>query len=132
MFACIVAGAVPAIESLLVVFSGVSQLPLQVLPALERLSKLVLWLGWDARSFAKKLGERRCYLVHPTAGQLTPRQAVTEGLDAREIVRRAPPLLHQSITTFATLRQDVLSELHNIDKVVTLCSFFFKPSIFCR
>lgn len=48
---------------------GLVSLPLTVLPALERFTKLVLWFGndvhsWDiARSFAKKLGEKRCYFV---------------------------------------------------------------------
>ncbi|XP_063228934.1 uncharacterized protein LOC134534399 [Bacillus rossius redtenbacheri] len=102
---------------------GFAQLPQEALPSLERHSKLVLWLGgdaagWDAaRTFARKLGERRCHLVRPTVGRLSPHEAVRAGLEPRDIVLSARPVLHQAITTFSSLREDVLSELHNIDKV---------------
>lgn len=49
--------------------NGVNNLPLYVLPSLERFKKLVLWFGSDnkswtaSRNFAKKLGEKRCQLV---------------------------------------------------------------------
>lgn len=44
-------------------------LPQYYLPSLERFKKLILWFGWDSlawdatRHFAKKLGEKRCFLV---------------------------------------------------------------------
>lgn len=49
--------------------NGLLQLPQYVLPALERFSKLILWFGNDfiawntAKSFAKKLGEKRCLFI---------------------------------------------------------------------
>ncbi|XP_055534160.1 mitochondrial DNA helicase [Wyeomyia smithii] len=98
-------------------------LPQQCLPALERFQKLTLWFnydtaGWDtARNYAKKLDERRCLFVRPTDAHPTPAKALSLGLDLKSIYSKAQPILHQSITTFHALRQDVLSDLQNIDKV---------------
>ncbi|XP_058055382.1 mitochondrial DNA helicase [Anopheles bellator] len=104
---------------------GLKNLPQQCLPALERFQRLTLWFnydtaGWDtARHYAKKLDERRCLFVRPTDQHPTPYQALgqKEGLELRAILAKAQTILHQSITTFRTLRQDVLSDLQNIDKV---------------
>ncbi|EDS45911.1 pom1 [Culex quinquefasciatus] len=98
-------------------------LPQQCLPGLERFQKLTLWFnydtaGWDiARNYARKLEERRCMFVRPTDAHPTPAKALGLGLDLKLIYGKAQPILHQSITTFHSLRQDVLSELQNIDKV---------------
>ncbi|EAT34536.1 AAEL013237-PA [Aedes aegypti] len=98
-------------------------LPQQCLPGLERYNKLTLWFnydtaGWDtARNYAKKLDERRCTFVRPTDAHPTPAKALALGLDLKAILSKAQPILHQSITTFHSLRQDVLSDLQNIDKV---------------
>nr|CAD7438171.1 unnamed protein product [Timema bartmani] len=103
---------------------GLSHLPQQVLPSLEQYSKLVLWFGndissWDtSRNFAKKLDEKRCFLVRPMEKQPSPHVALFHGQDLRAIVSQAQPIWHQAITTFASLREDVLSELQNIEKVV--------------
>lgn len=93
------------------------------MPGLERFQKLTLWFnydtaGWDiARNYARKLEERRCMFVRPTDAHPTPAKALGLGLDLKGIYGKAQPILHQSITTFHSLRQDVLSELQNIDKV---------------
>ncbi|XP_055594710.1 mitochondrial DNA helicase [Uranotaenia lowii] len=98
-------------------------LPQQCLPGLERFQKLTLWFnydtaGWDtARNYAKKLDERRCTFVRPTDAHPTPAKAISQGQDLKTIFSKAQPILHQSITTFHSLRQDVLSDLQNIDKV---------------
>ncbi|KAI4488631.1 hypothetical protein M0802_011447 [Mischocyttarus mexicanus] len=98
-------------------------LPQQVLPSLENFKKLTLWFGnddssWDtARHFAKKLNEERCYFVRSTDLQPKPKTAVDLGYDIKSIIQSAQPIWHQSITTFRSLRHDVLSELQNIDKV---------------
>lgn len=98
-------------------------LPQQCLPGLERFQKLTLWFnydtaGWDiARNYARKLDERRCTFVRPTDAHPTPAKALQVGLDLKAIYGKAQPILHKSITTFHSLRQDVLSELQNIDKV---------------
>ncbi|XP_055624611.1 mitochondrial DNA helicase [Toxorhynchites rutilus septentrionalis] len=98
-------------------------LPQQCLPGLERFQKLTLWFnydtaGWDiARNYAKKLEERRCMFVRPTDLHPTPAKALSINLDLKAIYSKAQPILHKSITTFQSLRQDVLSDLQNIDKV---------------
>lgn len=102
---------------------GFKSLPQQCLPALERFSRLTLWfhndtVSWDtARTFAKKLDERRCVFVRPTEAHPAPFAAHCEGLDMRQVLASAQPVLHKAITTFAALRQDVLSDIQNIDKV---------------
>uniref|UniRef100_A0A182JX93 DNA 5'-3' helicase n=1 Tax=Anopheles christyi TaxID=43041 RepID=A0A182JX93_9DIPT len=103
---------------------GLKTLPQQCLPGLERFQRLTLWFnydtaGWDtARNYAKKLDERRCLFVRPTDQHPTPYRALLEGaLEPKAILTKAQPILHQSITTFRSLRQDVLSDLQNIDKV---------------
>ncbi|KAB0795922.1 hypothetical protein PPYR_09983 [Photinus pyralis] len=101
--------------------NGLINLPQYILPSLERFSKLILWFGndlnsWDsARSFAKKLNEKRCLFVRPTENQLLPHDAVER--DFKAIVAAAKPIWHKSITTFSSLREDILSDLQNIDKV---------------
>ncbi|XP_046996936.1 mitochondrial DNA helicase [Schistocerca americana] len=102
---------------------GITSLPQLLLPFLERYNKIVLWLGndvgaWDAaRMFAKKMSERRCYFVRPTEKQISAAVASNLGQDLKGIVNTAQPVWHQAITTFSSLREDVLSELQNIDKV---------------
>ncbi|XP_018577269.1 twinkle protein, mitochondrial [Anoplophora glabripennis] len=101
--------------------NSVNNLPQYVLPSLERFKKLVIWFGSDtksweaARHFAKKLGENRCFLIRPTDKQRLPH--LDENQDFKAIISSAQPMWHKSITTFANLRADVLSDLQNIDKV---------------
>ncbi|CAH1366787.1 unnamed protein product [Tenebrio molitor] len=101
--------------------NGVNNLSQYVLPTLERFKKLVLWFGndiksWDsARHFAKKLGEKRCNFIRPNEKQLLPH--LVENEDFKSIINSAQPVWHKSITSFASLRQDVFSDLQNIDKV---------------
>ncbi|CAG9822315.1 unnamed protein product, partial [Phaedon cochleariae] len=100
---------------------GVNSLPQYALPSLERFKKLVLWFGTDNKSwnaaklFAKKLEEKRCHLVRPTDQQKLPHLDATQ--DFKSIIAAAQPVWHKSITTFSTLRAEVLSDLQNIDKV---------------
>lgn len=102
---------------------GLKQLPQQCLPVLESYQKLTLWfdhdtVGWDlAQNFAKKLDGKRCLFVRPTEMHPTPYKALLESIDIKSILSKAQPILHKSITTFHTLRQDVLSDLQNADKV---------------
>ncbi|XP_072380128.1 mitochondrial DNA helicase [Diabrotica undecimpunctata] len=101
--------------------NGVNNLSLYALPSLERFKKLVLWFGSDnkswtaARNFAKKLGEKRCLLIRPTEKQQLPH--LDPNQDFKSIIATAQPVWHKSVTTFSTLRADVLSDLQNIDKV---------------
>jgi twinkle protein len=104
-------------------FLGLASLPQQVLPSLEQFTKLILWFGndigsWDAaRTFAKKLGENRCYFVRPIEKHPSPLVAFLKNQDLKAIITGAQPIWHQAITTFSSLRQDVLSDLQNNEKV---------------
>lgn len=108
---------------------GITSLPQQLLPFFENYNKLVLWLGneigsWDiAKMFSKKLNEKRCYFVRPTEKQSSPSEALKCGQDLKSIISAAQPIWHQSITTFSSLREDVLSDLQNNDKVTS--SYFW-------
>ncbi|CRK91438.1 CLUMA_CG005110, isoform A, partial [Clunio marinus] len=102
---------------------GLKFLPQECLPALDRYDELVLWFnyntaGWDiARNFAKKLDEKRCNFVRPTNAHPTPYKALISNIDIKGILNKSQPILHKAITTFSSLKQDVLSDLQNIDKV---------------
>lgn len=102
---------------------GFKSLPQECLPVLEKFQKLILWfdynsVGWDiAKNFAKKLDEKRCHFVRPIEDQPTPYNAITQSINIKSILLNAKPILHKAITTFKGLRQDVLSDLQNIDKV---------------
>lgn len=61
--------------------------------------------------------EKRCLFVRPTEAHPTPHAAHERSLDLKGILAKAQPILHKAITTFEYLRQDVLSDLQNIDKV---------------
>lgn len=98
-------------------------LPQECLPALDKYDELTLWFnyntaGWDiARNFAKKLDEKRCKFVRPMTSQPTPYKALINQVEIKGILNKSQPILHKAITTFSSLRQDVLSDLQNIDKV---------------
>ncbi|XP_054012924.1 mitochondrial DNA helicase isoform X1 [Hylaeus anthracinus] len=98
-------------------------LPQQLLPYMESFKKLTLWFGNDetswytARQFAKKLNEKRCYFVRPTDLQPQPKLAAEMGYNLKGILQNAQAVWHKSITTFRELREEVLSDLQNIDKV---------------
>lgn len=102
---------------------GLKSLPQECLPALDRYDELTLWFnyntaGWDvAKNFAKKLDEKRCKFVRPTSAHPTPYKALESNIDIKGILSKSLPILHKAITTFSSLRQDVLSDLQNIDKV---------------
>lgn len=102
---------------------NLQNLPQQLLPSFENFKKLILWFGNDepswytARQFAKKLNEKRCYFVRPIDTQPRPKLAADKGYDLKNILTSALPIWHKSITTFDDLRQDVLCDLQNIDRV---------------
>lgn len=98
-------------------------MPQELLPSLENFSKLILWFGNDqiawnsARTFAKKLVENRCYFIRPTDDRPSPYLAYTLGLNIEEIIKTADRMVHPSIIQFSTIRDEVLAELQNYDKV---------------
>ncbi|KAF5302673.1 hypothetical protein FQA39_LY10169 [Lamprigera yunnana] len=101
--------------------NGLLNLPQHVLPSLERFNKLILWFGndlcsWDsARTFSRKLNEKRCLFIRPMETHPLPHKVSDK--DIKQIIAAAKPIWHKSITTFSSLREDILSELQNIDKV---------------
>ncbi|XP_026670715.1 twinkle protein, mitochondrial [Ceratina calcarata] len=102
---------------------NLKSLPQQLLPYLESFKKFVLWFGNDdiswhaARSFARKLNEKRCCFIRPTDTQPRPTLAAKLDCDFKSILQNAQPLWHKSIITFQEIRDDVLSDLQNNDKV---------------
>lgn len=102
---------------------GFKNLPQECLPLFESYSKLILWfdynsVGWDmAKIFAKKLEERRCHFIRPTDDSPTPYTAIQQMIPMKVVLSGAQPIVHKAITTFRSLRQDVLSDLQNMDKV---------------
>ncbi|XP_076386203.1 mitochondrial DNA helicase isoform X1 [Megachile rotundata] len=102
---------------------NLKNLPQQLLPFMESFKKLILWFGNDetswhtARHFAKKLNEKRCYFIRPIDSQPRPKLAVEIGYDFKSILQNAQPVWHKSIITFQEIREDVLSDLQNIEKV---------------
>jgi len=91
---------------------------------LENYDKLILWFGNDqiawnsARTFAKKLIENRCYFIRPTNDQPAPYLAYKNGLNIEQIIKTADKMVHPSIIQFSTIRNEVLAELQNYDKVL--------------
>ncbi|XP_016962045.1 mitochondrial DNA helicase [Drosophila biarmipes] len=103
---------------------GLKTLPQECLPGLERFKELIFWLhydathSWDAaRAFALKMDERRCLLIRPTETEPAPHLALSRRLNLRHILAKATPVRHKAITTFGAMRNDILSELQNIEKV---------------
>ncbi|CAD5117485.1 DgyrCDS6253 [Dimorphilus gyrociliatus] len=98
-------------------------LPQQVLPLFEQFQKIILWLGGDqntwgtARQLAKKLGESRCRLIRPSNDCPSAHKALKKGLDLVKIIDSAKPIRHESITSFFQLRQEVFTELSEVELV---------------
>ncbi|KAL0280134.1 UNVERIFIED_CONTAM: hypothetical protein PYX00_001519 [Menopon gallinae] len=102
---------------------GVKVLSQNLLPYFESCEKVVLWLGSSYGSlsasvrYAKKLTERRCYLVRPNSGRESAAKALAAGEDPRRIVLEAKPIWHRFVTTFESLRADVTAEILNISEI---------------
>jgi twinkle protein len=105
---------------------GVSLLPPELLPLLEPFDHIVLWLGGDMQSrqmaqhFATKLSVERCFLVRSFGEGVTLDSALgalNKELDMKGILNNAQPFQHKQILPFRKLREDVLSELANVDQV---------------
>ncbi|XP_033329431.2 mitochondrial DNA helicase isoform X2 [Megalopta genalis] len=102
---------------------NLQSLPQPLLPYMESFKKLILWFPNDETSwytvkqFAKKLSEGRCYFVRPTDSQPQPRFAQQLGYNLKDIIQNAQCMWHKSITTFEQLREEVLSDIQNVDKV---------------
>ncbi|KAG8224684.1 hypothetical protein J437_LFUL003799 [Ladona fulva] len=104
--------------------NGSTTLPQDLLPAFEPFSKITLWFGrnpdglWDdPHLHARKLGEDRCYFVRPTDSNPSPWEGMHQGSSLGKVLSEARCIAHPCITTFETLREDVLAEIQNVEKV---------------
>ncbi|XP_046389778.1 mitochondrial DNA helicase [Ischnura elegans] len=118
-----VASSIPGVQPLCLPY-GSSYLPQGLLPSLEPFSKITLWFGrnanglWDdPRLHARKLGEERCYFVRPTEGQPAAWEGMMGGVGLTKLMSEARLIAHPSITTFESLKEDVLAEIQNVEKV---------------
>lgn len=102
---------------------GLKTMSPEILPLFEKFQKITLWLGnsindWEmAKVFSKKLGERRCFFIRPREDQPAALIGLQKKLKLLNILKLAYPVSHKSITTFETLRQDVLDELSHKEQV---------------
>ncbi|XP_014090532.2 mitochondrial DNA helicase isoform X1 [Bactrocera oleae] len=102
---------------------GLKSLPQECLPCLEKFKEVVFWFNfettdWDAaKNFAKKLEEKRCFFIRPTDTEPAPFEAHKKRFNLQHILNKATSMCHKSITTFSALKNDILSELQNIEKV---------------
>ncbi|XP_055385981.1 mitochondrial DNA helicase [Condylostylus longicornis] len=98
-------------------------LPQECLPILENFKEIIIWFDFDstdwdvAINFSKKLNESRCFYIRPSSNQSTPYIAHINKLNIKNIIKSAKPIHHKAITTFYSLKEDILSELQNIEKV---------------
>ncbi|KAK3918614.1 Twinkle protein, mitochondrial [Frankliniella fusca] len=102
---------------------GISMLPIEILPLLENYSKITFWFRncigiWDAiRCFSAKLNPKRCYAVKPNASIPSAMAAFENSENLVTIIADARPLHVEDVTSFKSLRAEVMSELSNIGKV---------------
>lgn len=102
---------------------GPACLPPALLPYLEQFKRITLWLGEDLRSweaaklFARKLNPKRCSLVQPGDQQPGPLEALNRGISLAKVLQSALPASHKSIVSFRQLRDEVFSELANVEQV---------------
>ncbi|CAM9302975.1 unnamed protein product [Chrysoparadoxa australica] len=100
--------------------NGCRNLPVDVLPLLERFDRIFLWMDNDgpgregAEKFAKKLGERRCRIVRPPKGERPPKdanEALLSGVDMRAMIDAAAVMPHTDVLHFHDVRSEVLDEI---------------------
>ena len=107
--------------------NGCRNLPVELLPLIERFDKIYLWMDNDgpgqegAEKFANKLGLKRCFLVQPQGEHGLPapkdaNEALIKGMDLKSMLNDAKVLRHDFVLTFADLRSQVFSEILNPDK----------------
>jgi twinkle protein len=107
--------------------TGCRNLPIELLPLLERFEKVYLWMDSDgpgqegAETFAPKIGLKRCHLVQPQTenGEPAPKdanEALIRGMNLKAILDRAAPLRHEFVLNFKDFRSQVLNEIFNPEK----------------
>ncbi|KAL1917365.1 uncharacterized protein VTP21DRAFT_5021 [Calcarisporiella thermophila] len=106
---------------------SLNQLPVEVVPLLERFSKIYLWLEDDvngrsaAEKFVRKLGIHRCRIVSTRGdsidGPRSAHEALARGSNLRKLLSEAKPLGHDQIIDFSDLRDAVYREVLHPDQV---------------
>lgn len=102
---------------------GISKLPIETLPMFEIYSKITFWIRscpgiWDAiQCFSNKLNTKRCYAVKPSSNAPSAMHAHENGENLITILSEARPLHVEDVTSFRSLRAEVMSELMNVGKV---------------
>lgn len=97
--------------------NGATSLPVRLLPWLEPVKEIVLWMDFDrvgqegALRFARKLGQGRVRVVPPpdpaddaSRGVKDACDCLRRGLNLRGFIERARRLPHEQILTFAELK----------------------------
>ena len=107
--------------------TGCRNLPIELLPMLERFEKIYLWMDSDgpgqegAETFAPKIGLKRCHLVQPQTenGEEAPKdanEALIRGMNLKAMLDRAAPMRHEFVLNFKDFRSQVLNEIFNPEK----------------
>jgi len=105
--------------------NGAGNLPVEVLPLLERFSRIYLWMDHDTAGveaipkFVKKLGMARTYVVSGQAFDSDgcpvvhkdANDAMRNGADLKAMLQSAVPQPHGQIQDFAALRDELLQNL---------------------
>ncbi|KAK2197360.1 bifunctional Archaeal primase DnaG-twinkle [Babesia duncani] len=109
--------------------NGSNSLPVALLPRLESLDSIYLWMDFDAAGqggiehFANKLGILRTKIVRDITEKLKTdkhaqhlkdaNECFLNGMDLNKFLENASPLSHSQILNFSDLRQSVFDELSN-------------------
>lgn len=119
--------------------NGSRSLPPELLPYFERFQKIFLWMDDDkagqegAQEFARKLGDRRTWIVLTRMGRIDGSKDANEALKRGESLQRcldaAKPVPHQDIITAADLKDDVYREVLNPEEFKGLPFDGFLPSL---
>jgi intein/homing endonuclease len=116
-------GPIPAIS----LPNGSRSLPPELLPYLERFTKIWLWMDDDpagmagAAQFARKLGDRRTWIVQTRLGKLDgPKDAnecLQRGEDILERLSASKPIPHEQLIELADLKAEIYREILNPKEV---------------
>ncbi|AFZ80208.1 DNA polymerase I family member protein [Theileria equi strain WA] len=110
--------------------NGSNSLPVALLPRLENLDHIYLWMDFDAAGqsgithFANKLGMQRTKIVRDISEKVNPEdeqergakdanECLLKGLKIAPYLENASPLVHSQILNFNDIRQSVFDELSN-------------------
>ncbi|KAL6068923.1 Twinkle protein, mitochondrial [Balamuthia mandrillaris] len=107
--------------------NGAQSLPIELLPQLERFSKIYLWMDDDvpgqdgAHKFAQKLGLKRCYLVSTKDGDpdgpKDANDALRQGKNLSALLAKAKRIPHNKIFVFEDLKDEIHRMIGNAAQI---------------